>query len=201
MKELAKVDTKITESNIQLGERQAFLSELEKEKTDAERYIELSSTSKRIAYTVLKAREAQIGDEYQKAVDGYEKASNKQKELEHRIKTLDDELASAIAYKDSLSKKLNASSIELATANKLIEEASSNIKIKESEKAHVQEAITKSKERIKALKEEADQISAQREQNATSLGSLKAELSAAEKELATLDVDLSSGSSKDMVVK
>jgi chromosome segregation protein len=201
MKELGKVDTKITESNIQLGERQAFLSELEKEKADAERYMELSSTSKRIAYTILKARESQIGEEYQKAVDGYEKASNKQKELDHQVKKLDDELASATAYKDSLSKKLNESSIELATANKLIEDASSMIKIKESEKAHIQEAITKSRERIKSLKEEADKISAQKDQNSTSLGSLKAELSDAEKELEALEPDEPSGNSKDLVVK
>ena len=201
MKELAKVDTKITESNIQLGERQAFLAELEKEKTDAERYIELSTTSKRIAYTILKARELQVNGEYQKAVDGYEKASNRQKELEHQVKKLDDELSSATAYKDNLSKKLNESSIELATANKLIEEANSMIKIKESEKAHIQEAIAKSKDRVKSLKEEAETITTQKEQNSASLGLLKAELSAKEGELAPLDAEMSAGSSKDIVVR
>ncbi len=200
MKELEKVDTKITESNIQLGERQAFLNELEKEKTDAERYTELLATSKMIAYTMLKAREEQINGEYQKAVQDYEKASGKQQGLEMQLKKLEDELSNAASYKEKLTKKLNESSVELATANRLIEETNSVVKIKESEKEHIQEAITKSKERVKQLKDETEQIKSQMEQNAKLAGSLKAELSANEKELQAIDVGYS-GSEKELVVK
>ncbi len=198
MKELEKVDTKITESNIQLNERQAFLNELEKEKTDAERYTELLITSKRVAYTILKAREAQIGAEYEKAVESHENAAGRQKDLEMQLKKLDDELLDATSYREKLTKKLNESSIELATANKLIEEANSIIKIKDSEKAHIQEALARSKERVKQLKEESDQIKAQIEQNSKMTGTLKSKLSESEQELQKIDVD---SGEKELITK
>ncbi|MCL5111453.1 MAG: chromosome segregation protein SMC [Candidatus Marsarchaeota archaeon] len=188
MRELEKVDAKITESNIQLNERQAFLNELEKEKADAERYTELLTTSKRVAYTILKAREAQIGAEYEKAVEGHERAAGRQKDIEMQLKKLDDELSDATAYKEKLTKKLNESSIELATANKLIEEANSIIRIKESEKAHIQEALAKSKERVRQLKDESNQIKIQIEQNSKLAGTLKARLAESEQELQKIDI-------------
>ncbi|HUC38634.1 MAG TPA: chromosome segregation SMC family protein [Candidatus Acidoferrum sp.] len=200
MKELQKVETKTTESNIMLGERQSFLNELEKDKGDAERYMELASTLKRVNYTILKAKELQINDEYKKAVEGYEKATNRKKELENQITKLEDELSSATAYRENMSKKLNEGSIELATANKLIEEINSAIKLKESEISHIKEAMEKGKERIKALKEETSQIEAQKESNISALSSINGELAANEKELSTLDVGMD-GSGKELIVK
>src|SRR5271155_5335818 len=54
MKELDKVEVKMNETQIMLNERRGFLNQLEKEKEDAEKYLQLTDTIKKISYTLLK---------------------------------------------------------------------------------------------------------------------------------------------------
>ncbi len=200
IKELEKSETKINESNIMLGERQAFLNELEKEKADAERFLELDARLKQATYTILKAREGQIELDYNRAVEGYEKASNGKKELENQIKKQNDELSSSTAFRGKLAKKLDEGSIELSTANKLMEEINANIKIKEAQVSQIQEAIEKNRERIKQLKDESDVIAKQKDSNASEVAVLKSGLLGVEKELSKADVD-SLQSGKEIVAR
>ncbi len=188
MKELEKVETKITEANIMLNERQGFLKELEKEKIDAEKYIELTNRLKSITYTILKARESQITKEYDKAVVDYEKLTNRRKEIENEIQKLEDEISNASSYREKVSKKVNEGSIELGTANKKLEEINSNIKIKESQMLGFEESVQKSRERTGALKSEFNSIKEQNAANDSSIKALNEELENARKELGSLDI-------------
>ncbi len=193
IKELEKFEAKINESNIMLSERQAFLNELEKEKADAERFLELDSKLKQATYTILKAREGQVEIDYKKAVENYEKATNRKKELENQIKKLDDEISSSTAFRGNLAKKLDEGSIEISTANKLMEELNANIKIKEAQVMQVQETIARSKDKIKQLKEEADAIAKQKDANASEVAVMKSGLSDLEKALSKADIDTMQG--------
>ena len=176
-KELEKVEGKINEANIMLSERGAFLSELEKEKIDAERYTELQSKIKRITYTILKAREAEINKEYSKYVADYEKLATRKKSLEAEQKKLEDELSSAISYKDKISKKMNEGSIEVGTANRVLDEINANIKIKEALIKQLEESLIKSKDKEKGLAYELSKTKEQIDLNSQNLAILKSDLS------------------------
>ncbi len=182
-KELEKVEGKINEANIMLSERGAFLSELEKEKIDAERYTELQSKIKRITYTILKAREAEINKEYSKYVADYEKLATRKKSLEAEQKKLEDELSSAISYKDKISKKMNEGSIEVGTANRVLDEINANIKIKEALIKQLEESLIKSKDKEKGLAYELSKTKEQIDLNSQNLAILKSDLSIIEKKL------------------
>ncbi|MCL5115097.1 MAG: AAA family ATPase [Candidatus Marsarchaeota archaeon] len=199
-KELEKVDAKINEANIMLGERQAFLNELEKEKSDAERYLELQAKIKKTTYTMLKAREEQISGEYKNVVEGYDRLTNRRKSLEAEIKKLDDELSSVTSYKEKLVKKMNEGSIELSTANKMLDETSSNIRIQENLIRQIEESIANGKERIKGLKEESESITKKLDSNAAEMAMLKSALASAEKELAKHAIDEHS-SGKEIIAR
>lgn len=200
LKELEKTESKINEANIMLSERQAFLSELEKEKTDAERFMALESKIKRVSYTALRAREQQVESEYKKAVEGYEKQTGKAKELENRLKQLQDELSSTTTFRSNLAKKLGEGSVEISTANRMLEEINANIKIREAGMAQLQESIVKGKERIKQLKDEADAIARQKDANSAEVAVLMDSLSSSEKELSKLDA-ASPHSGKEILAK
>lgn len=60
MKELDKVDQKISEANIMLNERKGFLDELEKEKEAAESYMKMNQRLKALRYSILVARQAEL---------------------------------------------------------------------------------------------------------------------------------------------
>lgn len=60
MKELDKVDQKISEANVMLNERQGFLKELEKEKEAAEAYTKMSQRIRLLRYSVLVSRQADL---------------------------------------------------------------------------------------------------------------------------------------------
>ncbi len=189
IKELDKVEAKISESNIMLSERQGFLKELEKEKADAERYIDLSGKIKSISYTILKDREEEIADEYKKAVADYEKFSSRKKELEDEIKSIEDEISSTTSYKEKLSKKMNEGSIELSTTNKIFEEINSGIKIMEIQIANTDSAIAQGKEKIMALKGEKDRLSQKISLNIEEIAMIKEELEKKTQELSSIDTD------------
>lgn len=182
-KELEKVEAKINEANIMLSERNAFLSELEKEKTDAEHYIELQSKIKKITYTILKAREEEINKEYAKYVNQYETLATRKKALEADIKKLNDELSNKISYKDKVSKKLNEGSIEVGTANRMLDDINANIKIKEALIKQSEEALIKSRDKVKGLTYELSKIKEQINSNAQSMAVLKSDLSSTEKQI------------------
>lgn len=188
MKELEKVETKITEANIMLNERQGFLKELEKEKIDAEKYKELTNRLKSITYTILKARETNITKEYDRAVVDYERLANRKKEIENEIQKLEDEISNASSYRESVSKKVNEGSIELGTANKKLEEINSGIKIKESQILSFEESLQKNRDRGKSLKEEFNSIKEQNDANNAAVKGLNGELENSRNELGSLDI-------------
>ena len=60
LRELDKVDQKISEANVMLKERQGFLSGLEKEKEAAERYLKMNQRVKNLRYSILVSRKESL---------------------------------------------------------------------------------------------------------------------------------------------
>ena len=82
MKELQKVEEKMNDARIVLNERKGFLDQLEKEKEDAEKYMQLADTVKRINYTILKNSEGQAEKDFGAAREGLAEAGGKEKGIQ-----------------------------------------------------------------------------------------------------------------------
>jgi chromosome segregation protein len=106
MKELGKVEEKLKEATIVLGEKQGYLSILEKEKVEAERYIQLKDQAKKYRASIVKRELDGIEKEYTKALDGIAKAKVKLEELEKQRLELVDKQDKAQRKLDEINKEL-----------------------------------------------------------------------------------------------
>lgn len=176
MRELEKVEQKINEAKIMLGERAGFLSGLEKEKAAAEQYLGLSAKVKQMTYTLLKLREKEITSQYEEATERFTKNSATKEKLEKDIAKLESEIAVLSSEKDKILKTLNAKSGESSSTGKLLEEVNKNIAIKQSQHASTNENIKNLNERIDSLKSESDKILGKEAENSQQLKKLQEEL-------------------------
>ena len=151
MNELDKVQAKLTEIEIVLAERDAYLRELRKEKTQAKRFRELQEEIKSCKASVLNTY---LKEKHEKR-DEVEKRINEQKE---KITQIENRLTET---KNSINEK----ELELEATNKGIEEKG------EKEQVELQKSIEltksevyKSTSRLEACELEIDRIKKRKEQ-------------------------------------
>ncbi len=188
MHELERVEAKTNEANIQLNERLGFLEELAKEKEDAERYMALTNTIKRINYTLLKLKENAATSELSKAIAALRERETQQASLSERIMHANLETEAQLAKKSELSKKLNERSMEVSVTNRLLEDLGKEIAVAETQLAA---SKTKSEElntRITELQSSRKKIIEQLEANEPMMKSSQDELAALAKKLEGKDV-------------
>ena len=133
LKELDRVENRLTNAQILVNERAGFLSELKKEKEQAEEYNKLSIYLKQLNYTLLKMRERELTKQYDNVIGNCNANKKDIEELETKIDEIDKNLGHITVEKDALVKKLNESSIDANASNRLIEQLNKNIAIKESQ--------------------------------------------------------------------
>jgi chromosome segregation protein len=158
MKELGKVEEKIGQAKVMLNERMGFLNELGKEKKDAERYIELTTSIKAMNYTILKLKEGQITSEYQRSTDHALNKGKQSRETEAAIKSLSLKVEQLNAEREGISKNLNDRSLEIKSTNHMLDELGKDIAVKASQLSSLQERTKEIKEREGQLKDEISKI-------------------------------------------
>ncbi|MDE1871619.1 MAG: chromosome segregation protein SMC [Candidatus Micrarchaeota archaeon] len=185
MKELEKVQAKINETNIALNERKGFLDQLEKEKEDAEKYIGLTETVKRITYTVLKNSERQVLSDFEGISKTLKDLEQRKKAASSGIAELDMMLEKLSKDRESFLKNLNERSAESSTTGKVLEGINKQTAIKETEIKSVKEKMSELEEQSTQLKanlkkilsekkaatDEADSVRKQLEEKAKTLSS------------------------------
>jgi chromosome segregation protein len=141
LKELEKVDTKIREAHIELSLKKGFLSDIEKQKEDAESYLGFKDYVTRGTFTILKTREVEVSAQF-------ESASRDIKAIDDRIAKINGEILKFEADVSKLSgekathiKELNEKSIETSSASRKLEEVEKDIAIKETETRSIKERI------------------------------------------------------------
>lgn len=151
MNELEKVQAKLTEIEIVLTERDAYLRELRKEKTQAKRFRELQEEIKSCKATVL---HTYLKEKHEKR-DEIEKKINEQKE---KIAQIEDKLTET---KNSINEK----ELDLESTNKGIEEKGEKeqVELQKSIEATKSE-VYKSTSRLEACELEIDRIKKRKEQ-------------------------------------
>jgi chromosome segregation protein len=189
LKELDRVDARLNEANITLREREGFLSGLEKEKKDAERYNGLTENSKRIGYTILRNRERQISASYESATGRYMEREDASRDLEKKAKLMDESIRSSSLDREAVSTKLNESSVETNAANKVIEDINKRIAVKSSEMTMTEERIKEATVRVESLKSEQKAIIEKIKTAESTISALEKEYGKKHAELAKYDPD------------
>ncbi len=183
MRELEKVDIRINEAKGILHERLGFLHELEKEKQDAERYINLTNIVKRSNFTLLKMREKEVQEKYEDAIRTISEKSEEKRKLEKRVSELESQLSTITTERDKLTKGLNAKNAEAGSTNKVLEEVNKNIAIATTQLSALNEGIDAAKERASELKKEHERIKEKEKENADALKKLEFELDVKKKSI------------------
>lgn len=192
LKELEKVETKINEADIMLNERVGFMKELEKEKKDAERYIELTDSIKNITYTVLKEREMGLSSEYEKVVATVKSKEATKTESENTARSLDAQIEALSKEREKISKALNDRSIEVSSTNKILEELNKDIAVKEANLNSTKEKVRELENSIATFEAEKSRLQVEIKSNGDAISALKAELEQKSKVLGSKEDIISS---------
>ncbi len=158
MDELEKVDAKITEANVLLGERIGFLKELEKEKLEAEHYISLSQKSRLLNYALLKTREQELSKSFEQSAEKIKLNLDVIKQLQTKIYALDLEIESISKAKQDLTGRITKDSTETGIINKSISDLRTKIAINETQALTYSSDIKRVSERLSELEKESAQI-------------------------------------------
>ena len=159
LKELDKVDDKLNEAEIILGERKTYLKELKKERDQAQKYKDLSDKIKRNKATYLNIQ-----------------VTRKRKDKEKRdVKIAEkDEKINALQEKiNALKADINQKREEIRTITKEIEEKGEKEQVdllKEIERLKIE--VASNKTRIESHKNELERIKTRKEQLNNSLGDI-----------------------------
>ena len=175
LKELDKVDQKISEARVSLNERTGFLRELGKEKEVAESYLNYNKRLRSLRYSLLSMKKEALQMSYDDSgkkitVIEQKKSGLKQKydEMSKRIEQLNDERQKLIsemnertASSGERSKKLEISAAELANVKaelsnreQQIVQCNSDIAALEAERKGITEKMIANSKEIEGLRDE-----------------------------------------------
>lgn len=158
MRELEKVDARITEANVMLGERRGFLKELEKEKVEAEHYTALLQKSRLFSYALLKIKESDLSKSFEQSAEKIGANSGEIKQLQGRIHDLDLEIDSLSKAKQDLTGRITKDSTETGTINRAISDMRTKIAINETQISAHSSDLKRVSERLSELDKESSQI-------------------------------------------
>jgi chromosome segregation protein len=141
LKELEKVDTKVREAQIELGLKKGFLSDIEKQKDDAESYLRYKDYVTRGTFTMLKAREVEVGTQFESASRDIKAIDDRISKINGELLRLEGELSKLSSDKASHIKELNEKSIETSSASRKLEEVEKEMAVKETEARSIKERV------------------------------------------------------------
>jgi len=176
MKELEKVEQKISGARIMLSERMGFLNDLKKQKDDALQYMELSNSIKDMTFTLLKNRERDVSTKYEEALKLLNENSSTVKKINESLKGIEAKLAGLSERYTKTSGELNAKSIEVNSSNRQLEELNKEIALNEQKATELEREIGRAREHADVLDEERKKLTKQKESNSLQLKRIESEL-------------------------
>ncbi len=185
MKELEKVQTRMNETQIALNERRGFLSQLEREKEDAEKFIQLTDSIKRISYTLLKNSEMQIESDFGRISDALKNLEQRKKSAGASIHEIEIMLEKLSKDKETFSNDLNKRSVELSSTNKILESINRDTAVKETQLKSLREKMEGLEANIDQLKAEQKKIKEESAEGSRNAEAAKRDLQEKERQLST----------------
>ncbi|MDO8339498.1 MAG: chromosome segregation SMC family protein [Candidatus Burarchaeum sp.] len=107
LSELNKVESRISEANIAIGEREGVLSELEKQKDEALRYAELSKELKRAKGTLIHAEMIRLEKEFEGSAKKAADLQAKFDALQHELEGLEAKLEGLESERSKIASIIN----------------------------------------------------------------------------------------------
>jgi chromosome segregation protein len=176
MKELQKVEERANDARIVLNERKGFLDQLEKEKEDAEKYMQLTELVKRASYTILKNSERQSESDFNTTAENLTVAEERKKRSTAAMNETSLMIEKYSKEKDELSKALTERSVELSGTNKILESINKELAVKETESRSMKERLAESENQVLLSKKELEKIEKDIGEGLKALESAKKEL-------------------------
>jgi len=128
MRELEKVEAKISDANIVLKEREGFLLELEKEKNDALLYNEINSELHRLRGSLIFAEMNRVNVEHTQSLDRFLKLEKRIAEAKREIEYRRNQIAELEKEKSTIVDEINRRSRK-DEAYRAIEELKASLKM------------------------------------------------------------------------
>jgi chromosome segregation protein len=158
IKELEKVEARVREAQIELGLKQGFLKELEKQKSDAEAYTTQKEYIERGNYTILKAKEQEISALYDSAAAEIKGAESKAAKINETMLKLESSIQKLSSERAAYSRELNEKSVEVGSTNKKLEEIEKERAVKEQESRSIREHIQERESVVESSIRELDEL-------------------------------------------
>ncbi len=182
IKELDKVEEKITNAKIMLNERKGFLEELKKEKETAEKYAELNAQIKRANYTILVSREKEVESALRETISKAAEAKEKLQVLKARNIELSVVKEKLSDERNEKAKALNMQSSAVNAINKKLEELNRDLAVSETEINGLDNERAKADASINELNTELENLKRALSENLKAVESLNAEIGKIEDE-------------------
>jgi len=183
MNELEKVERKISDSNIVLSERVAYLGELEKERDAALAYNDATEKRKSARYTIVKREHEHQGKQHTEVSQKYIAAKAEREKLAESLAALDSKVSSLEAKRAELSAKANAQNARDGTLKQI-----EQLKVEISAAAA---SLTERKKDLSRIDSRLKEIAVKKEGQKKKVQQLSAEISRLKAQLKELDSKIS----------
>ena len=186
MRELSKVEQKITEASIVLGEREAHLTELEREKNDALSYMSAKENFNRASASLANTEYLKLNKTHTDLVQKHVQVTSEKDELSKQVGVLNGRVSELNAQKQQVVSKMGSSASREA-AMKEIEELKVKIgsdKATLSERSRELERLDSSK---KSFSSQIEAVKKEQKETSNAIAALSKDESAFSKQIAELE--------------
>ncbi len=194
MRELDKVNAKISEARAILHERLEFIKELQKEKEAAEKYAAAALRIKSLNYSILLGRQELAKVAYEGYSKDLAEVSEKKKAAEQKISEISKRIDELNAERQQLTDKLSKSSKSNEEITSKLEKINMDIASCSAQVETYENNMENSKRQEEIIKKEIEEIKAHIQVNESELGKIAGEIKSSDKELEKL----SEGSSEEI---
>ncbi|MDE1851156.1 MAG: chromosome segregation protein SMC [Candidatus Micrarchaeota archaeon] len=193
LRELEKVDSKISEANVALSERMITLRELEKEKEAAETFTKLTARLRSIKYTILANRKEELQQMYDSCTKEMAQLDSKVNESGKSAQELAKRLEQFSSERQVLTKELNESQSSMSEITQRLDMLNKDSTKVEAELATARSTLADSESALESIRKERKTASERIAANTATLETLKDELAKVEKEIEQMESEMQSG--------
>jgi chromosome segregation protein len=185
--ELARVDAKITEANVVLGERQGLLTELERQKAEALSFLEAQENFRRAKASMVNSEYSKLNRQHTETVQKYTALKSESDELERQSAVLSARLAELTSQQKEVTDKITASGSreaamqEIASLKESIGSDSATLAAQKKEAERLEALIKALSSQVESLRKAQKESSAQSKSFSDQISSVASQIAELEK--------------------
>ncbi len=187
LKELDKVEAKVNDAGIVLKEREGYLTELEKEKNDALKYIEARDSLRVQKGSLIHSELARVDAEHTKVSEKYLELKAKEDEVRNATAELEAKIAELEARKAKAVTSINEKTEREKTGiGKEVQDLQTSINVAVATVKEKEKELERVKSRAKALDDEKEEVGTRMKKFGSDADALKAQAAELEKSISAI---------------